>query len=78
MIEVALSERANINVNVCRFCHLVWFDARETEDLIPLPSAPPRPDLPQQARELIAIEKVKQLAEEARGTDFDSAPRDEA
>jgi membrane associated rhomboid family serine protease/Zn-finger nucleic acid-binding protein len=77
MIEVALSERANINVDVCRFCHLVWLDARETEDLIPLPTPPPERELPQQARELIAIEKVKQLAEEARGTDFDSAAPDE-
>src|SRR5206468_1288276 len=32
----------------------------------------------QKARELIAIEKVKQIAEEAHGTDFDSAPPDEA
>src|SRR5919106_188014 len=78
MIEVALSSPANINVDVSRFCPLVCFDVREPEDLIPFPPPPPRSELPQQARELIAIEKVKQLAEEARGSDFDSAPPDES
>jgi hypothetical protein len=37
----------------------------------------PAHELPQQVRELLAIEKVKQIAEEARGADFDSAPPDE-
>lgn len=77
MIEVALSDSANVNVDVCRLCHFVWFDARETESLVPRPLPPAVPKLSQEARELIAIEKVKQLAEEARGSDFDSAPPDE-
>ena len=38
----------------------------------PLPVAPP--PLPAEAREAIAMVKVKQLAEEAKGTDFDSVP----
>jgi len=33
--------------------------------------------LPQEAREAIALAKVQQLAEQARGSDFDSAPPDE-
>jgi hypothetical protein len=37
----------------------------------------PAHELPQQVRELLASEKVKQIAEEARGADFDSAPPDE-
>ena len=77
MIEVNLSDNADVRVDVCRLCHFVWFDAREVENLTPRPLPPPAPELPQEARELLAIEKVKQLAEEARGRDFDSAPPDE-
>jgi membrane associated rhomboid family serine protease/Zn-finger nucleic acid-binding protein len=78
MIEVASAENAQIDVDVCQHCHFVWFDAREMAILAPRQFPTPAPELPQQARELIAIEKVKQIAEEARGTDFDSAPPDEA
>jgi len=38
---------------------------------------PPPPPLPQEAGEAIALAKVQQLAEQARGPDFDSAPPDE-
>jgi membrane associated rhomboid family serine protease/Zn-finger nucleic acid-binding protein len=77
MIEVVLSENAAIGVDVCRLCHFVWFDLHEVETLIPrpLPAAPP--ELPQAAREAIALAKVEQIAEQARGTDFGSAPPDE-
>jgi len=77
MLEVALSDRTKINVDVCRRCHFVWFDGREVDTLVPrtIPAAPT--PLPQNAREILAIEKVKQLAEQARGSDFDSAPPDE-
>jgi membrane associated rhomboid family serine protease len=78
MIEVASAWNAQIDVDVCQHCHFVWFDAREMAILAPRQFPTPAPELPQQARELIAIEKVKQIAEEARGTDFDSAPPDEA
>ena len=77
MIEVNLSDNADVRVDVCRLCHFVWFDAREVENLTARPLPPAAPELPQEARELLAIEKVKQLAEQARGTDFDSAPPDE-
>jgi membrane associated rhomboid family serine protease/Zn-finger nucleic acid-binding protein len=77
MIQVALSENAGINVDVCRLCHFVWFDMHEVEALVPrpLPSAPV--EMPQAAREAIAMLKVQELAEQARGPDFDSAPPDE-
>ena len=75
MIEVASSDRANMNVDVCQRCHFVWFDTREVDTLIPRPLPPAQPELPQKARELLAIEKVKRLAEEARGSDFDSVRR---
>jgi membrane associated rhomboid family serine protease len=77
MLEVALSDAANINVDLCQHCHFVWFDAREIDSLVPQPVPAPEPELPQEAREQLAIAKVQQLAEEARGSDFDSAPPDE-
>jgi len=78
MLEVTLSQNAQIRVDVCQHCHFVWFDAHEMDSLAPRKFAAPVPELPQEARELIAMEKVKQIAEEARGSDFDSAPPDEA
>jgi Zn-finger nucleic acid-binding protein len=73
MIEVALSGSAQIDVDVCQHCHFIWFDAHEMDTLAPRQFPAPAHELPQQVRELLAIEKVKQIAEEARGADFDSA-----
>src|SRR6266704_1515052 len=77
MIDVALAENATVKVDVCRLCHFVWFDTHEVETLVPrpLPAAPPK--MPQAAREAIAMLKVHELVEQARGSDFDSAPPDE-
>ena len=58
MIEVASSDRAKMNVDVCQRCHFVWFDIREVDTLVPRPIPPAQPELPQKARELLAIEKV--------------------
>ncbi len=77
MTEVKLSDNAEVKVDVCRHCHFVWFDATEVENLTPRPLPRPAPELPQEAREAIAMAKVEQLAEQARGTDFDSSPPDE-
>jgi membrane associated rhomboid family serine protease/ssDNA-binding Zn-finger/Zn-ribbon topoisomerase 1 len=77
MIEVPLSDSAQIDVDVCQHCHFVWFDAREMDALAPRQFPAPTAELPQKARELVAIEKVKQIAEETRGTDLDSAPPEE-
>ena len=77
MTEVELSDQAEVKVDVCRLCHFVWFDATEVENLVPRSVPPPKPELPQKAREAIAMAKVQQLAEQARGTDFDSSPPDE-
>ena len=49
---------------------------------VPLKEVPRRPlaaapELPQKVREMLAIAKVEQLAKEAEGPDFDSAPPDE-
>ncbi len=77
MIDVALSDSAQVDVDVCQHCHFVWFDVHEMDTLAPRQFPAASPELPQQVRELIAMEKVKQIAEEARGTDVDSAPPDE-
>jgi len=76
MIDVQLSEDAKVDVDVCRICHMIWFDAHEMDSLSALPAPPPVDNLSQEARELIAIEKVKAIAERARGSDFDSEPPD--
>jgi len=79
MIEVKLSDNAEIKVDVCRLCHFVWFDAKEVENLVPRAAARPKPEIPQKAREAIAMLEIERLAKEARGGDydFDSAPPDE-
>jgi membrane associated rhomboid family serine protease/Zn-finger nucleic acid-binding protein len=77
MVEVALSDKAAVNVDVCNNCHFVWFDAHEVDTLVARPLPSPQPEVPQKVREMLAIEKVKELAEQAQGSDWDSAPPDE-
>jgi membrane associated rhomboid family serine protease len=69
MFELPVAgEGAAVEVDACRRCHMFWFDALEFEVLPKW--RPARPDvlqtLPPEARERLAIEKVKQLREEAR------------
>ncbi|MEY2536471.1 MAG: hypothetical protein QOG67_211 [Verrucomicrobiota bacterium] len=73
MLEVQLSDKAEVKVDVCRHCHFVWFDAGETENLIPRPVPAPEPQLPQKARETIALFKVEQLAERAKNDALEPA-----
>jgi membrane associated rhomboid family serine protease/ribosomal protein L37AE/L43A len=75
MIQVTLSDRSAIRVDVCRICHFVWFDAHEADDLVPRPPPPPTENerLPQKAREILAVAKIEQMARDAEGSDFDSA-----
>jgi Zn-finger nucleic acid-binding protein len=40
MQEVTLSDAATVRVDVCRICHFVWFDAHETDTLVPRKIAP--------------------------------------
>jgi len=76
MFEVALDSSSGIKVEVCPICEFVWFDDGETQTLQarPLPKPKPQVVLPQEAREAIALAKVQQPAEQARGSDFDRAP----
>ena len=65
----------SLKLDVCRRCEFVWFDATEYESIPPPPPAPKDPtrlddkDLPQAAREALAIYKVKQIGEKARAED---------
>jgi membrane associated rhomboid family serine protease len=45
-------------VDVCRSCQLVWFDAREYEQIPPAPAAV-EPDLPPRAREILAAARAE-------------------
>ena len=47
MIGVALSDQAEINVDVCQHCHFIWFDAHEVDTLVPRQPEPVAPELPQ-------------------------------
>ena len=76
MLEVALSEQTQVDVDVCQHCHFVWFDAHEIDALVPQPVPATATELSREAREQIAIAKCQQLAEEARGSDWESAPPD--
>jgi len=77
MIEVKLSDKATVRVDVCRICHFVWFDAHEVDTLVPRPVPLAPPEMPQKAREAVAMLKLQQMAEEAHRPDFYSEPPDE-
>ena len=79
MIGVALSDRAEINVDVCQHCHFIWFDAHEVDTLVPRQPkpAPVAPELPQKAREMLAMAEVERLSKQAEGPDLDSAAPEE-
>src|SRR4029453_18547130 len=80
MIGVVLSDRAEINVDICKHCHFIWFDAHEVDTLVPRPPASviAEPELPQQAREILAMAEVERLSKQAEGSDFDSAAPEES
>ena len=77
MIDVALSDQAGINVDVCGHCHFVWFDAHEVETLVPRQPERTAPELRQKVRDLLAAAEVERLSKQAEGSDFDSAAPEE-
>jgi membrane associated rhomboid family serine protease/Zn-finger nucleic acid-binding protein len=78
MIGVALSDKAEISVDVCQRCHFIWFDAHEVDTLVPRQPEPAAPELPQKAREMLAIAEVARLSKQAEGPELDSAAPDES
>jgi Zn-finger nucleic acid-binding protein len=59
MIQVALADGANVNVDVCKSCHFIWFDAHELDSLTPRPAA----EISREERERTAREKMKRFSE---------------
>src|SRR5205809_1708459 len=78
MIGVVLADRAEINVDVCQRCHFIWFDAHEVETRVPCEPEPVVAELPQKAREMLAIAEVERLSKQAEGPDLDSAAPEES
>ena len=80
MIGVALSDKTEIDVDVCQHCHFIWFDSHEVDTLVPRQPQPATvaPELPQKAREMLAIAEVERLSKLAEGQDLDSAAPDES
>jgi membrane associated rhomboid family serine protease/Zn-finger nucleic acid-binding protein len=55
-----------IRLDVCKVCQFVWFDAREFEQMpVAAPVADKAAELPQAAREAIALYEVQRMAEAA-------------
>lgn len=80
MTGVTLSDGAEIYVDVCRHCHFVWFDAHEVDTLVPRQPEPlaAGAELPQKAREMLAMAEVERLSKQAEGSDYDSVAPDES
>jgi len=80
MIGVALPGQTETYVDVCRHCHFIWFDAHEVDALVPRQPAPvaAEPELPQKAREMLAMAEVERLSKQAEGSDYNSVAPDES
>jgi membrane associated rhomboid family serine protease len=80
MIGVVLSDQSEIKVDVCQHCYFIWFDAHEVDTLVPRRPEPvaAEPELPQRAREMLAMAEVERLSKQAEGPDLDSAPPEES
>ncbi len=77
MIGVALPDHAEITVDVCQHCHFIWFDAHEVDTLVPRQPNAIAPELPQKAREMLAIAELERLSRQAEGADLGSgAPQE--
>ena len=73
MVNVAVGvddDGGAVELDVCRACHLVWFDPNEQEQLPAAPAPPPSPSpdggLTIEQRQLLAIETVRLMAESER------------
>lgn len=69
MAEVAASEDPQaLRLDVCTGCQFVWFDPQEFEQF-PAPEADNAKQLPEKAREIIAIEQLRRDAERRNSHD---------
>ncbi len=70
MLTVGFADAISPPIDLCRLCHLVWFDRGEIESLTPRPSKPGAAPVAPEQRQAIAIAKVAAMAEEARAEDY--------
>jgi membrane associated rhomboid family serine protease len=78
-VEVALPVRSSsppLRLDICAACQFVWFDPREFEQL-PSVAVDEERELPQQARELIAMQEVRRAAEKAERDAYNDPQPDE-
>ena len=62
MSKVTLDvEGQPLELDICRRCQEVWFDPNELETLPPPPAVPEPEELPQAAREVLALEQIKNI-----------------
>lgn len=78
MLEVMLPAPPNaLKIDVCRRCEMVWFDPGELESVAAAPPTPSqlemREQLPEKAREQLALYKVRMLNEKARSDRWNAA-----
>ena len=78
MLEVTLPAPPNaIKIDVCRRCEVLWFDPGELESVAaaaPQPSEQSKLDnLPPEAREQLALYKVRMLQEQANSDRWNAA-----
>src|SRR3954466_10623099 len=64
-----------MTLDLCMRCQFVWFDPAEFEAVPAKPLPPAEPQLPQKAREIIALHQVEQMAR-ALENDPDMVPAD--
>ena len=69
-VPVTVGEQT-LKLDVCKLCQFFWFDPTEFESLPPAPPLPPSPEseLPLEARQAIALNEVRLIAEKARAED---------
>ncbi|MBR6372889.1 MAG: rhomboid family intramembrane serine protease [Victivallales bacterium] len=57
-----------LELDVCCRCQELWFDPNEIEALPKPPPPPQAPEMPQRARELLAMHEIERMAEENRSS----------
>lgn len=70
MIEVPVNPPPDpLVLDVCKACQFVWFDPSELEKIPEAPPPPPKPELPPEAKRILAEHKVREIAERQRQAD---------
>lgn len=66
MVEVHFAPKSDlIPIDVCQRCQFLWFDSGELQSLPSYTPPPPKKELPQEAREALALYEVERIRERA-------------